>query len=279
MEIQKQIGISTLALRNMSLDDAIDAVHRAGLKIFELVPRLYGGPRSFSAEMRQRIKDKLLCFDAVTIHTSTPTLADERPVNIASSDKWYRRDSRNNYLDHIGLALDLDASIVTFHPGKQDENSSREQVREANLEFAQSALAFAAGNNLKMGFEYFDIDLAEKIGPDRFGVLFDFGHAALQSEEAMTEEVIRLMNLLAPLTVEYHLHGIKVTRTGEKEDHRSFQDNNGLDYDRILLEAKKKYTRVPFIFEIGIWDEQGAEKNLNDTLYASEEIQRIWKSW
>jgi sugar phosphate isomerase/epimerase len=276
MEFEKQIGISTLSIKNLSLTEAVDAAHGAGLKVFEIVPRLYGGPQQFSPETRAQLREKLACFETVTVHTSGPVLDGNRPANIASLDQSIGQASRSLYLDHVRLAMDLGAKLVTFHPGKKDRHASRKSLRDEHEAFARSALDLVSGSDLTMGFEYFDLDAAEAVGKGRFGLLFDIGHAAIEAEGDMTDAVARQLDRLEPYIVQFHVHGIRISGDGKKEDHHNFRNNNGIDYGRIIGDARRRGFTVPFIFEIGIWNEDSKE-NLNDTVRAAEEIRRMWR--
>ena len=129
-------GISTLCLRDMSLDQAIRSVYSQGLHVFELVPRVYGGPDRFNQSVRTDLQEKLECFDTVTVHSSGPSVSKGRKADIASSDPGHRQRSIDYYLFLIHLAMDIGARLVTFHPGIGDETMTLVEVREANRAFA-----------------------------------------------------------------------------------------------------------------------------------------------
>lgn len=272
LDIRHKVGISTLALRGIPLEQAIDAVDEEGFEVLELVPHLYGGPQSFDGNIRKSLKDKLSCFETVTVHSSGAKLIDGRRVNIASSQTSYRRESVEHYLEHVQLALDLGAKVATFHPGYKDEKASPKQVREANLIFAQAASERAKNSNLQMGYEYFDTKLTKEIGIPQFGILFDIGHAAMQSEGNLNAGILQLMQDTFPSIVQFHVHGVRVSEHGDKKDHQTFQANNGIDYAKILQAIKKRGFEGPLVFEIGISMEEGVAANLNNAVYAREEL-------
>ncbi len=274
MSMRDRIGISTLSLRGMPLEQAIDTVHEQGFRVFELVPHLYGCPGQFDVPIRKKLRDRLDCFETVTVHTSGARLQDGRGANIASSDTSYRRESVEHYLGHVRLALDVGAEASTFHIAHGDEKTSPEQVREAHLEFAQIALEQARDSDLRMGYEYFDTKLTEDIGHAQFGILFDIGHAALQSEGDLNAGILQLMQEMFPSIVQFHAHGVHVSERGDKQDHQPLQANNGIDYAKVLCEIKERDFQGPIIFEIQNSTDQA---NLKNTVYAREEFIGIWE--
>ncbi len=276
MNIRSRIGISTLSLREIPLEQSIDTAYEQGFRVFELVPHLYGGPEQLDLPMRKRLRDKLGCFDMVTVHTSGAKLQDGRGANIASSDTSYRRESVEHYLEHIHLALDVGAKLSTFHVAHGDEKTSPEQVRAAHLEFARIALDQVKGIDLRMGYEYFDIELSKEIGKPQFGILFDIGHAALRSEGDLSAGILQLMREMFPSIVQFHAHGVHVSERGNKQDHQPLQANNGIDYARVLHRIKEQNFQGPIIFEIQNSTEQ---VNLENTIYAREEFVEIWEEY
>jgi sugar phosphate isomerase/epimerase len=274
-DIGHMIGISTLPLRGMPLERAIDVVYEEGFQVFELVPHLYGGPERFDQSMRRNLRDRLSCFETVTVHSSGAKLREGRRVNIASSQASYRRESIEHYLEHVQLALDLGAKVATFHPGYGDEKASPADVREAHRIFAQTASERAKDSNLQMGYEYFDVELTKDIGQPQFGILFDIGHAALQSEGDLNAGILQLMQETFPFIVQFHVHGVHVSGQGNKRDHQPFQANNGVDYARVLRAIKEQGFRGPLVFEIGV-AEQSAAENLSNSVHAREQLIAIW---
>ena len=68
------VGISTLALQDMPLAEAIERAFGGGFRVFELVPRLYGGPERVGEQARRDLRAQLACFERVTVHSSGPIL-------------------------------------------------------------------------------------------------------------------------------------------------------------------------------------------------------------
>ena len=265
----RQIGISTLALRDMPLAQAMKAAFKGGFRVFELVPHLYGGPERFDEHARKDLKEELAPFEMVTVHSSGPTLPDGRRVNIASSESSCRRQSVEHYLAHIRLALDLGAKVVTLHPGYGEGGAPPAQVREANLTFARTAIEEAGDADLQMGYEYFDLELTREISHPRFGILFDIGHAALRLETDITSGILRWIEELFPYIVQFHVHGVRLLEGGRKQDHLPLQANNAIEYAQVIQAMKRCCFAGPVVLEI-----QNSDKyeNLKNSILGREEL-------
>lgn len=271
----RQVGISTLALQDMPLAQAIERAFGGGFRVFELVPRLYGGPERFDAQARRTLRAELARFDRVTVHTSGPSLPDGRKVNIASPDSSCRRESFEHYLEHIRLALDLGAEAATLHPGRSEEGTSSAQVRAANLAFARRAIEEAGEEDLRMGYEYFDLELTREIGHPRFGLLFDVGHAALALERDITPGILEWMEELFPHIVQFHVHGVRLLEGGDKQDHLPLHANNAIDYAQVIQAMKEQGFAGPVVFEI---ENSDKVENLGNSILGREELLSIWES-
>jgi sugar phosphate isomerase/epimerase len=275
--IRNHLGISTLSLRKLSLEEAIHVIHEAGFRVIEIVPHLYGGPERFDKDMRKKLKEKLGCFEMVTIHSSEAIMGDGKRTNIASLEPSYRRKSIERYLEHVQLALDIGAKVVTFHPSKVNKEADPAQVREAHLAFARKAIEMAQHGDIIMGYEYFDRELTKEIGHSRFGILFDIGHAALQAEGNITMEILHMLNEMLPFIVQFHVHGVQASEQGKKKDHLPFQLNNAIDYTRVLQTIKSYGFTGPLIFEIDTGNHEDMAENLRDSVEALEECVEIWE--
>lgn len=276
-DLRGRFGISTLALKDLPLEKAIDAVENEGFGAFELVPQVYGGPESIDQDTRRRLSERLARFDVVTIHSSVAKLKGGREANIASPEIRHRFESIQLYLSHVELALDIGARIVTFHPGNGDAKTPTGLVPEANSTFAQRALEQIEGCDLLIAYECFDMSLVKKIGDPRFGILFDIGHAAMGSSGDSNETILRLMEQLFPFILQFHVHGVRVSGQGVKKDHQPLQLNNAVDYARIIQAIKGEGCSCPLVFEIGISTEQDVVQNLKDAVYAREELVALWE--
>lgn len=269
----RQVGISTLALRGMPLAQAIECAFQGGFRVFELVPRLYGGPERLNERVWRDLKEELAPFERVTVHSSGPALADRGRVNIASSDGSCRRQSVEHYLAHVRLALDLGAEVVTWHPGHSEGGAPPAEVREANLAFALRAMEEAGDEGLQMGYECFDLELTREIGHPRFGLLFDIGHAALRLETDITPGILRWMGQLFPHIIQFHVHGVRLSGGGPKQDHLPLEANNAIDYAQVIQAMKRQCFAGPVVFEIENSDNQ---QNLRNSILGREEFLSIW---
>ncbi len=275
-EPRHQMGTTTLSLRGVSLERAIHLAYKAGFSVFELVPHIYGGPVGFGRFRRKEMAKRLEGFELVTVHTSGPKLEGGMPVDIASPDPVHRRRSIDHYLACIDLALDIGARVITFHPAPVDKQAMSCQRRDAYLEFASEALSAVGDLDVRLGYEFFDADLAKHIGDPRFGLLFDVGHAAMLFDDEATAGILGLMDNALPVTVEFHLHGVEQSASGDKTDHLPFDRCNAIDYRRILRFIRGSGFDGPLVFEIGIFNLNQAIRNLRDCQQALEECAKVW---
>jgi len=276
----RQVGISTLSLRDTPLAQAIKCASEGGFRVFELVPHLYGGPERFDEHARKDLKAELTCFERVTVHSSGPILPDGSRVNIASSDSSCRLQSVEHYLAHVRLALDLGAEVVTLHPGRSEGEASPAQAQEANLVFARMAIEEAGDEDLQMGYEYFDLELTREIGHPRFGILFDIGHAALQLETDITSGILVWLEELFPYIVQFHVHGVRLLEGGRKQDHLPLQANNAgfrsaIAYAQVIQAMKRQCFAGPVVFEI---ENSDKHENLRNSMLGREELLAMWGS-
>ena len=82
-----RFGISTNALKNLKLNEAIDTIHAHGFNAMEINPHLYGGPAYFDQADRRDLRKRLSCFDTVTVH---PSAATYRGGNTGKQVRWKR---------------------------------------------------------------------------------------------------------------------------------------------------------------------------------------------
>jgi sugar phosphate isomerase/epimerase len=273
-DLGRWIGISTLALQDMPLSVAIERAAEAGFQVFELVPRLYGGPEHLRGQARRDLRSQLARFDSVTVHSSGPSLPDGRRVNIASPDGECRRQSVEHYLGHVRLALELGAEVVTLHPGRGLGGYPPSQVRAANLAFAERAIDEAGDEDLRMGYEYFDLELTREIGHGNFGLLFDVGHAALERESDITRGILKSMEELFPHILQFHVHGVRFLEEGGKQDHLPLRANDVIDYAQVIQAMKIQRFAGPVVFEI---ENSDKIENLSNSVLGRSELLDLWR--
>ncbi len=264
LTLERRIGLSTLCLRGIPLEEAIDRALDAGFTGFELTPITYGGPGALDPDRCEALRKRFEAFSVVTVHSSGMGGAD-----ICSSDEGLRRTSREGYLDLLRVAKEVGAGTVTFHPGRGDSlEQQTAQVLSENISFGKVLCEAAADSSVTLGFELFDHGVAEEIGCPNFGVLFDIGHASRRSPYVTTDDVIRMVDDLSDQTVQYHVHGVG---DPNKTDHLPFSENTWLDYGRIITHIESLSFKGPVILEIGIRDEDW-ERNMEDCLAAKQAI-------
>lgn len=270
------MGMSSLALRGLSLETAVEAVRSAGIKGFELVPHLYGGPASVMTALNKDLRKKLFDFRTLTVHTSGPVLPDGSAANIASSSTGRRQASAEIFLQHVDLALELGADRATFHMGSKEQNVTVEDMFEAHLDFAHEACERAKGSGLLLGYECFDAELVRRIAHPDFGILFDIGHAALRSQESIRTGIAALLAVTLPYVIQFHVHGVQVSENGERKDHLPFDVNNGIDYGEVIGTIRSANCTAPLITEIGIDMSHGPDGNIQYALDAFGALEKYW---
>ena len=257
LPLEARIGPSTLCLKGIPLDEAIDRVRDAGLTAFELTPITYGGPERFDENRCDDLRRRLEGFGTTTVHSSGLG-------NICNEDSDLRERAKSGYFGLLRVAKGVGADVVTFHPGRGD---SEPGTAEVNIAFGKELVEAAEDSGVRLGYELFDRRIGEEIGAD-FGVLFDVGHASRRGSEVTTDDVLGMIDELSNQTVQYHVHGVG---DPEKTDHLPFSENTWLEYDRIIDRVEAQRYQGPVILEIGIRD-QDWQRNLEDCVSAKESL-------
>ena len=261
LALEDRIGVSTLCLKGLSPTGAAAEALEAGFSAFEFTPITYGGPEVFDGAERGRLRDLFKSFKLVSVHSSG--MGD-----ICSDDTAAREQSRSRYLELARFAVEVEADILTIHPGRGPEGPPQSGCWKENVAFGRELLETVAGHKITLGYELFDARVASGIGSPNFGVLFDIGHAMRLGPEVETSDVLRLMDDLRDQIVQYHVHGVGEP---EKTDHLPFHHNTWLDYDRIVGPIQASGFSGPLMLEIGIRREAWQE-NLEDCRSARENL-------
>lgn len=271
--IESRIGISTHVLPGVSLDEAINAVARAGFRAFELVPadwqcvvghpRMIRNagvwPRTFGKTERAALRKQLEVFEIVTVHS--PHLGG---LNIAAINPGIREESRRQDRELIEFAADIGAASVTFHPGNVVQDSCHgweDDFHRLNIEFARELAELAEKFDLPVGFETAEGDpnvgdIVDRVGRDHFGMHLDVCNSyaweifpKLRNPDAAHAELERVIGRYGPRLTEVHVHGA-FHWWGGVLTHQSFQRNNVIDWPRILRKLKEAGYAGPLILEI-----------------------------
>ncbi len=254
--LSDRIGVSTLCLKGISPDEAIERTLAAGFSAFEFTPITYGGPEVFSPAEREDLRRQLEAFRLVTVHSSGMG-------NIGSEECEERERAQQRYLELVRFAGDVGADVLTVHPGQPEA-----EVRDENVAFGKAMVVAVESAEVALGYELFDARVAREIGSPNFGVLFDIGHASRRGPEVDTDDVLRMIDELAVQIVQFHVHGVGAP---DKTDHLPFSQNTWLDYDRIVRHIEGMGFAGPLILEIGIRRENWSE-NMKDCVAAREAL-------
>ncbi len=251
-----RIGVSTLCLKGFSPEEGIERTLDAGFRAFEMTPITYGGPEAFDAEHRERLRSLMASFHLSTVHSSSMG-------NIGSDDVEERETAQERYRELVRFAKDVNADVVTVHPGRPEPDAF-----DRNVAVGKEMVALAEGSGMSLGFELFDVKVAQAVGPSDFGALFDIGHASCRGPEIDTDDVIGMVDEMEDQIVQFHVHGVGAP---DKTDHLPFAENSWLDYGRIVERIEKMPFDGPLILEIGIRGEDGV-RNLEDCATAKEAL-------
>jgi sugar phosphate isomerase/epimerase len=256
----EHVGISSMSLPGLSLDDAVNRVHEGGFRTFEIVPKQYGHPQAFDAVQRKQLRDLLRRFDLVTVHSSvfedvdsfsSPTVEDCQKV-------------KQRHLDLVEFACDIGALVITFHPCNKVGFLSTlfGDCSGYLIDFARAGLKLGKSSGLTLGYEFFDREIISKIGLASFGELFDISAAIVDMEERFTENVLRLMEEHYSNIVEVHMHGVTTVSPYATKKASTRAGNNQLldmdssvDYGQVMAFLKNKGFQGPVVLEMleGDW--------------------------
>jgi sugar phosphate isomerase/epimerase len=291
MDVGKRIGPSTLILGEggtQEITSMITSVKEAGFKTIEICPTQFQSvepltnysflEKLFGETERRRLGEVLKPFQTVTVHGSSYWV-----TKIQGRDK---EEFWKPYHELMRFAYDIGAQIVSFHPLQRSEGAdiSDDEMFERNIEFGRKAVGYADEWNLTAAFENMPRngcwalldkvnDVIDRIDSERFGFLFDVGHAVLQLEESSgnpTSHVLKALERCVDSTLQIHYHGIHKTKDFEigLRDHRPLNESNILNYSKIMRLLKKKKFQGPIIFEIYYKNAYNKRASFQDNLMA-----------
>ncbi|MBC8236458.1 sugar phosphate isomerase/epimerase [bacterium] len=250
--LDDRIGVSTLCMPRIPIEEAVGRIQDAGFKAIEIVPvkvqrdsNIDYWMEYFTPTKRKEMKSLLKTFETVTVHSSS------LGVNICHTDSVERQRAIYQYNAIMEFAVDIGAQIVTMHSGNAGD---RHLTDKYHLDYGQTAAEYAARHNLTAGYEFFRPNVIAQIGSPHFGINFDIGHAAQRmppSREKCTQGVLEWIEQMMPVIVEFHVHGVFID--GESMiDHQPFHRNTALDYSRIISLLIEKNYQGPLMLEIEI---------------------------
>lgn len=105
---------------------------------------------------------------------------------------------------------------------------------------------------IKPGFRIIapGLQIMNRIGGERFGLLFDTGHNALDFKGSNVKGyILKLIAKYLDKIVEFHYGGVNATSKGLME-HRPLDDNDILDNAGMMSLLKRKKYSNPIVFEL-----------------------------
>ncbi|OGV51813.1 MAG: hypothetical protein A2017_18905 [Lentisphaerae bacterium GWF2_44_16] len=286
------VGISTNVMTGVNIWEAASLTREYGLSCLEIhlgdfeaavgnpwmLPHAGVWPRNFSAKQRRELKEQLSHIKNLIIHGSPVDL------NIAALNPGIREESKRQYREAIGLAADLGARWVTYHPGRPTNSVVPPQYAEdRNVEFILEVLDDAKHAGVKLAYECFEASYLERIPDPDFGILIDTGHAVMMQNRfaplgrGNTQTVIDWIEFLGNRLIEMHIHN--VINWSENPHlgtaHRSFEYGLCLDLEAIVRKLKEKLIMLPLVSEIY---EPSAEEAVKTVVRTKERIVKTWQS-
>lgn len=231
----------------------LEAMARAGLKTVELSSNLcHAGPDrdpAFIAALREALQP----FTTVTVHGGTTAIDahDQEPLDLERLDVYVR-------LMDFGQAVG--ARYATFHPlmpHKYDlmltPHFEDEATVAQHVEAGRCLIDLAHRHHQVIGFEVFDHRIAEGLSDDGWGILFDIGHASQNGARPpfgdVTEQAVAMIDSRFHRVVQFHLHGVARV-DGTLKAHQPLDDENLIDYARIIRMLDERQFGGPLLFEI-----------------------------
>ena len=262
---------------------AIELVHGAGFRGFEIVPSLdqaqLGFPYShpnvgidlLDAEERDidRLKDALSVFDWVTIH------APHTDWNIASPNRHLRRLTWKYYDTCLEFAARIGARAITYHGGAHTTGFIRKEtdILDYSVEFARHVIERAKQLRIPIGFEAGSLTFLKHVCDhvDGWGINLDIGHAYMSA--GTDDGFFAYLDQLGARTVEIHHNGIN-HYWGRYMEHQPPHMNNTIDFQRTYTTLKEIGYAGPIVCEIQGHD---IEQVIRHCLESKEMIVGIWR--
>lgn len=284
-KIEGRIGISTHFMPSThgeNIFQAIEMVHKAGFKGFEIVPTLdqaqLGFPENYANvgidlfEVRDsdidRIKEALSVFDWVTVHS--PHL----DWNLASANRHLRRLTWQYFDKCLEFAGQVGAEAITYHAGGATWGFIRKDtdVLDFNVEYAQHAVERGRQLGVSVGFEAGGLKdlkyVCDRV--DDWGINLDIGHAYMSA--GTDDGFFAYIRELGERIVEIHHNGVN-HYWGRYMEHQPPHMNNMIDYQGTYTMLKEIGYSGPIVCEI---QGQDIAQVIHHCLESKEMIVGIW---
>ncbi|MBU1209025.1 MAG: sugar phosphate isomerase/epimerase [Proteobacteria bacterium] len=231
MNWEALIGVpTTLMMEGGSESEAkaipsiVDQIRKSGFQTIEIVPAQFHPlterdaalflETTFGERERKKLREPLKPFQVVTVHGSNIA------IEVAECSAGREEDPWRPYIELMRFARDIGARIVTFHKIRRQEKAdlSDGEMAEYHIKFGKLAAGYAQEWNLIAGFElandikfFRENEIINRIGSERFGLLLDIGHIALQFAESpgITDCVLEIIMHFMGRIIEFHAGGLK----------------------------------------------------------------------
>lgn len=138
-------GTSSDVLRSLSLQEAIEVVSRKGFSGIELWMGHIKSSQLTVQEIKALLKKNNLSYQ---IH------ADVRDINLTSINLGIRKESIRQTMETIEFAKELEASLITLHPGRMSSTKDRpEDLWPIQIESFKEIGKYSEQLGIKIGLE------------------------------------------------------------------------------------------------------------------------------
>jgi sugar phosphate isomerase/epimerase len=252
----EMLGMTTMGATKDTILPMVRQIHDAGFRSVEIIAPIALAAREYPPSLRDELKAALRRFEWVSVHAQTALV--ERAEQLETPAE---RDALlQPHVDMMRFTHEVGGRVVTWHPFMPHKYeimlAHRFDDQDAiahHVEAGRYLLEHARRLGLTIGFEAFDTRIVDPIHDRRWGSLFDIGHASQNGARApfedLTEQALNMIGERLDRIVQFHLHG--VSRSGDSfRAHQPLDENNLVDYGRIMSLLAERDFQGPLIFEI-----------------------------
>ncbi|WP_209125281.1 sugar phosphate isomerase/epimerase family protein [Alkalihalobacillus sp. BA299] len=239
-----KIGSSSELLRNYSLQEATIIFSALGYDVVELWMGHFYKSNLKATEIKSLMKNNNLDFQ---IH------ADVRDVNLTSTNQGIRDESLKQMLETIELASEMEAPVVTLHPGRMSSSKDLpDDFWELQLDMFSKIASHAEKYGVNVGVENMEkrskefvvtlndvTKLIRGVNSSHLGLTMDLAHYhSIGDVKTFVQQVdLPIMN-------------VHISQAAPGKMHLPFsaQTEDTINFDEVLPELIKKY-QGPLIIE------------------------------
>jgi protein FrlC len=243
-----KISVVTSVFVNYRLMDAIDQIHKLGVKGVDIwCGRPHTYRKDYSIEMLNELKEKLRHLDISPV-SLMPAFA-HYPYSLSSPIEIIREDSISYMKDCIDKATLLGAPYVLVVPKQSLYGQTNEDARQYFMDCLRRVCDYGKTKGIKlvievvypklsnhMGFVEDAINVIRELGSNNMGVAIDTGHLNLSGEN-----MGRAIEKLGDLLLQVH-----VNDNNKEQQQNAIPGEGNFDF-AIFMSLLKKYHYSGFL--------------------------------